>query len=83
LFRSFHDQIQKTNDYFLVESVNFLVESVIFTCVVAFDVSVVTVLTLSVFTTVVESVLDAEEPDTQAANELIAKIVNNFFMLRV
>jgi len=67
----------------LVESINFLVESIIFLLlsIIIFEASDVTVLTLSVFTTVVESVVEVEEPDPQAANELIAKMVNIFFML--
>jgi hypothetical protein len=45
-------------------------------------VSVAVALTLSVFTTVVESVVVVVDvPDPQAANELMANTVNNFFML--
>jgi hypothetical protein len=46
-----------------------------------FDVSVTVVVTLSVFTIVVESVVVDDEPDPQAAKVVIAKTVNNFFML--
>jgi hypothetical protein len=60
----------------LVESIIFFVLSIII-----FDESEVTVFTLSVFTTVVESVVVVEEPDPQAANEHMAKMVNIFFMI--
>jgi hypothetical protein len=60
----------------LVESIIFLVLSIII-----FDESEVTVFTLSVFTIVVESVVVVEEPDPQAAKELMAKMVNIFFIL--
>jgi hypothetical protein len=81
--------IHKTNNkrlgnYFLVESIIFLVVSIIFfvLSIIVFMLSVDIVVTLSVFIIVVESVVVVvDDPDPQAAKLLIAKTVNNFFML--
>ena len=67
---------QKKLNYFFVESINFWAEST-----VVLEESVTTVVTLSVFTTVVESVVADEDPDPQAAKTLTANTVNNFFIL--
>jgi len=68
---------KRPGNYFLVESIIFFVLSVM-----DLVVSVAVALTLSVFTTVVESVVVVVDvPDPQAANELMANTVNNFFML--
>jgi hypothetical protein len=73
----------KRAGYFFVESTIFLVVSIIIfvLSIIFLEESVTAVVELSVFTTVVESVVVAEEPDPQAAKALTARIVNNFFML--
>jgi len=48
---------------------------------IVLEVSVDTTVTLSFFTTVVESVVVVDDPDPQAAKALIANTDNNFFML--
>jgi hypothetical protein len=63
-------------DYFFVESVVFLVLSIVI--LVESDIAV---LVVSVFT-VVESVVVDEEPDPQAAKTLTPNTINNFFILK-
>jgi hypothetical protein len=75
---SIHKRTKTIDYYFFVESVVFLVLSI-----VILDESGVEVLTLSVFTTVVESVVVVEEePDPQAAKMVTNNTVNNFFILK-
>jgi len=72
------------NNYFLVESINFFVESIIFfvESIIDLEVSETVVVTLSVLTTVVESVVFVEPDPPQAAKAPIAAIVNNFLMCK-
>lgn len=73
-----------SSHYFFAESTNFLVESIIFLVLSAIilEESVTAVVTLSVFTVVVESVVVVLELDPlQAARRPRAKIVIGFFIL--
>jgi hypothetical protein len=76
-------QIKKTSDYFFVESIIFLVESIIFLVlsIIVLEESGVTVVVLSVFTVVVESVVVVDDPDPQEAKMLTANTVNSFLIL--
>ena len=72
-----HSQTNKKNKgYFFVESVVFLVLSL-----VILVESGIAALVVSVFTVVVSVVVVEEAPDPQAAKTLTAKTVNNFFIL--
>jgi len=78
---AFTNKQEKAN-YFLDESIIFLVVSIIFLVlsIMTFVESEPIVFMVSVFTTV-ESVVVVDEPDPQAANVVIANTVNNFFII--